>query len=420
MDYENPFGQLPDPNFVSKTAGGLMGMMAARGNYDTALPFLQNALERNNASTAESVMKSGEFTSPQAIQARELASRLQMGQNQNALALLPDQHKVAQNALTGQIEDFPQQRELQRAALGNQVMTEKAKPHQIMEQRLGAMGNLLRSLPGGMRASEYKNGMARLRQEFPGLQIPQGYEEYTPQVAQELDALGIGQVNTPDHVRKMDEIGQQGQWHRYNTDAQVKIHADANVSRERIAAANREAINARTAGKEPTSWAGLLAKYIGIAQDPDSSPEEREMASQVVAQLQVKAKQDAVTKAQRADADYQSIEKDLARAQWFKNPDKPNEAAELRAKLEARRKQIEAEVEGKFSISKTPTKSSVDMPKPIGWQEGDEIMSGEGADRITPAMDNAAKANGLDPKDVVWVRRPGESKPRPLPKRKEK
>lgn len=225
MEYFNPDNVIPQTEFAKNPFWS--GYQAAE-KRQMMTPFMENAKQREALELQKKQQETMEFMSPEARDARMSKFGATAAKNQF------DAAEARQK-----LELLPHDRKLKIAETKQKIDQIEAAPVKEMIKELGASAQSIRRLPEQHRPMAYQQLLQRLKMQNPSMQIPPQFQQYSPQLMQELENIEYSLVYTPEHQRTME--GKQ-----FDADAAMDRTREQGRTSRAVAAMNNAGAMERT------------------------------------------------------------------------------------------------------------------------------------------------------------------------------
>lgn len=269
-DYNNPFALVPRPSDFDSTSP--MQVYNAQTQMNMAQPFIDMARQKQQMSVQQEQMKTNEFASPQAQQARMSGFERQGAENTAAAQLAPVKGQADIAAERSRLQQMPSMTAQRIAEAEEATIVAKGRPQERLIRDLGNIEGALQNAPQEIRPMLYEEEIRRWQQRNPGAQLPQEFRTYNPE---NMALIRYASIYTPQYEQKLGELKQQGT----NSLATQTLQNQGSERTAQIAAgasmSNNAANIAAQQGKNPAAERVRLTRIIN---DPKSSPEDIQIA----------------------------------------------------------------------------------------------------------------------------------------------
>jgi hypothetical protein len=260
MEYTNPFVGLPEANVPGNP---FLSRWNQIDRQQTMQPFVDMAKQRSQLDLQNEQIKSQEFASPQAREAR-----------MSGFSATASKNKFDAAKATAELARLPEEEKFKYAELSNKIHSEEGKPYIQLFQELAGLSDVMEQTPEEHRPLVYKQWADRFSQTT-GRPVPPNYQNYNPTILEEAKAVKYGLVMTPKHQQDLGIKGVEA------AAAMARQNASDRAAMQRVGAqqagANSRAEAART-DASPKNKAQIINKAIQILENPNATPDEKRTA----------------------------------------------------------------------------------------------------------------------------------------------
>ena len=261
--YTNPFAGLPDTNFPNNPfwsgvkSGEREAMMA---------PFRGMEQERQSMDLQKKKMEYGEFASPEAQ-----AARL----SQRTATISANKLKAEQDAM--ELARLPKEEQLKIVELRNKMNSAEAAQFRPFLDFMGQASARLESVPENGRELAWSRELDLLKQTHPGVQIPEQFSRYSPQIMDQAKRIRFASINTPAHEQALtlEKQKEKGAMDRQREQSRATLGAAA--GHDRAAMDRLKYQNEQAAKQTPGQF---KVQNMRILNDKNSTPEQLEVAEE--------------------------------------------------------------------------------------------------------------------------------------------